>query len=209
MKSVLRAMDFSIEKLYSYGRYKILDKEILRSIEQYFPARGEVLDIGCGFGLFSSYFALGNDQLTFWGFDKNRKRIKFARQLAKNLELINASFDVQNAVEISIDQKYACIYMLDIIHHLPKEFVPKFIQGLVENLEEGGRLIIKDVDTFPYPKMVFTWLLDKIMSPQDTVHYWPSNEFIELLESNGLTVFRHSINDILPYSHVLYICHKQ
>jgi hypothetical protein len=112
-------------------------------------------------------------------------------------------------MDVTIDQKYACIYMLDIIHHLPREFVPEFIQNLVNVLEEGGRLIIKDVDTFPYPKMVFTWLLDRIMSPQDIVHYWPSAEFIDLLESNQLTVYRHSINDILPYSHVLYVCHKK
>jgi 2-polyprenyl-3-methyl-5-hydroxy-6-metoxy-1,4-benzoquinol methylase len=201
-------MKLSIEKLYTYGRYKIIDKEILRTIEQYFPSSGNILDIGCGFGLFSSYFALGNDHLSFWGFDKNQRRIQFAETLSETLELKNVSFYVQNAVDLSAQEKYSMIYMMDIIHHLPKDFVPKFISNLTEILDYGGKLIIKDVDSFPFPKMVFTLLLDKIMSPSDPVHYWPSSELMNLLESNNLKVFRHSINDILPYPHVLYICHK-
>ncbi len=208
MATILKAMDFSIEKMYTYGRYKIIDKEILRTIEQYFPTNGNVLDIGCGFGLFSSYFAMGNDQLTFWGFDKNPHRINFAKNLSEKLQLKNVSFSVQNAVNLSNEHKFACIYMMDIIHHLPKDFVPQFIDNLAKNLNDDGILIIKDVDTFPYPKMLFTLILDKIMTPREPVYYWPSADLMALLDTNQFKVYRHSINDILPYSHVLYICYK-
>lgn len=208
MKRMLEAMPISIEKLYSYGRYKIIDKEILQTMEQYFPDQGKILDIGSGFGLFANYFAMGHSVRHISGFDKNKKRIDYSKAVAKRLNIKNVHFFVEDALHYSFTQNFDGIYMLDIIHHLPAEEILPLLKNIFSALNRDGVLLIKDIDTFPVSKMLFALFMDKMLSPKDEVHYWPSEKFLNMLRSVGFRVFRHSINDILPYSHVLYICYK-
>ena len=42
-----------IIRTYCYIRFLIMNMRILEEIEQYLPKTGRVLDVGCGFGLFS------------------------------------------------------------------------------------------------------------------------------------------------------------
>src|SRR5216684_3660313 len=53
IRSVIRAYDDPIVRAYCWGRFWILRQRFLDEIGQYLPARGRVLDLGCGFGLFS------------------------------------------------------------------------------------------------------------------------------------------------------------
>ncbi len=54
---VVAAYDDPIIRAYSWGRFLILRQRFLDEIGQYLPDEGTVLDIGCGFGLFSLYYA--------------------------------------------------------------------------------------------------------------------------------------------------------
>ena len=54
---VIAAYDAPIIRAYSRGRFLILRQRFLDEIGQYLPDEGVVLDVGCGFGLFSLYYA--------------------------------------------------------------------------------------------------------------------------------------------------------
>ena len=56
-KRIIRSYHNLIIKSYCYVRFLIMNMRILEEIEQYLPKTGRVLDVGCGFGLFSLYFA--------------------------------------------------------------------------------------------------------------------------------------------------------
>jgi SAM-dependent methyltransferase len=54
-------------------------QRFLDEIGQYLPERGRVLDLGCGFGLFSLYYASVHPGLRLEGLDRNPRRIAMAR----------------------------------------------------------------------------------------------------------------------------------
>src|SRR5262249_4230273 len=93
--STIRAICDSYPSLlirtYATIRFHILRQRFLNEIGQYLPKSGDILDVGCGFGLFSLYFAHEPGRKMV-GFDLNPRRIKLAESSAKRLNLPNAAF---------------------------------------------------------------------------------------------------------------------
>ncbi len=206
---VIRAYDDWIVRAYCWGRFWILRQRFLDEIGQYLPRRGRVLDLGCGFGLFSLYYASVRPDLEIEGIDLNARRIAMARRAAERLGLRTVRYEVGNATEFRGGRLFDAAYMLDIVHHIPAETVRPLLEQVAKALPAGGRLLIKDVDTRPAWKRRFTHALDWLMDPGSPVRYWSGEELQRLLEEVGFTVYRHLMVDILPYPHVLYICERR
>ena len=210
LKSLLDAYDDLLIRAYSWGRFKILRQRFLEEIGQYLPASGKVLDVGSGFGLFGNYYARRLPGIELEGFDLNAKRVAEANKVASRLGLTNAQFSVGDAAAFSSrGARYSAIYVLDVVHHVPPEAVPALLTALRDSLLPGGVLIVKDLDTTPAYKRVFSHVLDLAMSPSSPPHYWPRHELTSLLCQCGFTVVRHALLDVLPYPHILYICRHE
>jgi 2-polyprenyl-3-methyl-5-hydroxy-6-metoxy-1,4-benzoquinol methylase len=206
VRSIIRAYDAPVVRAYCRVRFGILRQRFLDEIGQYLPGEGAVLDIGCGFGLFSLYYAATGPARLVHGLDRDRRRIALARRAARRLGLENVTYAEGDAREFKGSGELSAAYMLDIVHHIPPVSVPPLLAELRRALAPGGVLLVKDVDTRPAAKRWFTWALDKAMAPTAPVHYWPAATLASLLESTGFRVRRHVMVDILPYPHVLYIC---
>ncbi len=206
--SIIRAYDDPIVRAYCWGRFWILRQRFLDEIGQYLPARGRVLDLGCGFGLFSLYYAAARPGLEIEGFDLNPRRIAMARAAAGRLGLGNVRYEVGDVMEFRGGRHFDAAYMLDIVHHVPEETVRPLLDQVAKCLPAGGRLVIKDVDSAPAWKRWFTFALDKAMDPRAPVRYWPADELGGLLEAVGFRVYRHLMVDVLPYPHILYTCER-
>ena len=208
IRRVIRAYDDPVVRAYCWARFWILRQRFLDEIGQYLPATGPVLDIGCGFGLFSLYYASVGPRRVLRGIDLNPRRIAMARRAAARLGVENATYEQGDAREFKGDGEMAAAYMLDIVHHMPAPTVRPLLRELHRCLRPGGYLLVKDVDTHPAPKRWFTWLLDRAMAPTSPVHYWPAETLAAALEETGFRVRRHLMVDVLPYPHVLYVCDK-
>ncbi|HET7875456.1 MAG TPA: class I SAM-dependent methyltransferase [Methylomirabilota bacterium] len=206
--SVIRAYDDWVVRAYCWGRFWILRQRFLDEIGQYLPERGRVLDLGCGFGLFSLYFASVRPGLAIEGLDLNARRIAIARRAAARLGLGNVRYEVGDVRDFRGGAAYDAAYMLDIVHHIPEETVRPLLEQVAKTLPAGGRLVIKDVDREPAYKRWFTHALDKIMDPGAPVRYWGGGELGALLEEVGFRVYRHLMVDLLPYPHILYVCER-
>jgi cyclopropane fatty-acyl-phospholipid synthase-like methyltransferase len=206
IQRTIRAYDDWIVRGYCWGRFQILRQRFLDEIGQYLPERGKVLDIGCGIGLFSLYYAQTFPQLQLRGVDLNPKRIAVATRAARKLGLGNAVYALGDARGFAADESYDAVYMLDVIHHIPADRVRPLIENIRKCLPRGGRLLVKDVDAKPTYKRLFTHVLDLAMDPKTPVHYWPSDELRQLLSECGFRVYRHAMVDYLPYPHVMYAC---
>ena len=202
---VIGAYDDWIVRAYCWGRFGILRQRFLDEIGQYLPERGRVLDVGCGFGLFSLYYASVRPGLTLEGLDRNPRRIAMARAAAQRLGLGNVRYEVGDATHFRGGRLFDGAYMLDIVHHIPPEAVRPLLEQLGKVLPAGARLVVKDVDSRPAYKRWFTHVLDLAMDPRTPVHYWPAEELQALLESVGFRVYRHLMVDMFPYPHVLYV----
>ena len=208
IRRVVSAYDDPIIRAYSWGRFLILRQRFLDEIGQYLPAEGAILDIGCGFGLFSLYYAQLLPAASFRGLDLNARRVALASEAARRLGLGNTAYAVGDARTYRADGEYAAAYMLDIVHHVPPETVEPLLSELHKAIRPGGCLIVKDVDTQPAYKRWFTHALDLLMSPGGVIHYWPAGELAALLQRIGFRVYRHLMVDFLPYPHVLFVCHR-
>ena len=77
IRRVIRAYDDPIVRAYCWIRFWILRQRFLDEIGQYLPPSGPVLDIGCGFGLFSLYYAATGPARFVRGIDLNARRLRY------------------------------------------------------------------------------------------------------------------------------------
>ncbi len=197
-----------IVRLYARIRFLILRQTFLQEIGQYLPREGRILDLGCGFGLFSLYFALDAPTRDISGVDLDADRIRAAKRCASRLGVENVHYTASNALDWRGAGQFDAIFMLDLIHHLPRDQVVGFLERVARLLAPGGVLLLKDVSDRPYYKKLFTLALDRLMVGFEPVHYWAPAELSALVESLGFSVKRHTINDFLPYPHILYVCSR-
>jgi SAM-dependent methyltransferase len=209
IRRIIRAYDDPIVRAYCWVRFWILRQRFLDEIGQYLPESGPVLDIGCGFGLFSLYYASIPPELHVEGLDRNPRRIAMARAAARKLGLENVAYEVGDVMDFKGNETFDAAYMLDIIHHIPEAAVRPLLEQVRKILPAGGRLLIKDVDRRPFFKRWFTHALDKVMDPGAPVRYWEPDDLARLLHDIGFTVHRHLMVDILPYPHILYVCERR
>src|SRR3970040_830521 len=118
---VIRAYDDLVVRAYSWGRFWILRQRFLDEIGQYLPERGRVLDLGCGFGLFSLYYASVYPGLRVEGLDRNPRRIAMAQAAARRLGLDNVRYEVGDVMDFRGGEAFDAAYMLDIVHPIPEE----------------------------------------------------------------------------------------
>ena len=206
---VIRAYDSFIVRSYCLIRFHILRERFLDEIGQYLPEEGRVLDIGCGFGLFSLYYAQRSPGLHIHGLDLSARRVAMARSAASRLGITNVSYEVGDASTHQFGGTWDGAYMLDLVHHVPKHAVRPILEQFQHLVRPGCRLVIKDVGRAPAYKRWFTHWLDKLMSPRTRVHYWGAEELHALLAEVGFRVYRHAMVDYLPYPHVLFICERR
>ena len=208
---IIRSYDDTIVRAYCWGRFQIFRQRFLEEIGQYLPESGVALDVGSGIGMFAMYFAQVRPGLALRGFDLNAKRVELSRRAAGRLGLANVRFDFGRAEEYAPDGAGACqaIYILDVIHHMPPAAVPGLIAAFHQSLAPDGILLVKEVDTRPAYKRLFTHALDLLMDPKHPPRYWAAAELRELLERSGFRVRQHALIDYLPYPHVLYVCEKR
>lgn len=205
---VVDSYDDRVIRAYSRARFLILRQRFLDEIGQYLPTSGDVLDVGCGFGLFSLYYAQLLPAVRLHGLDRDGRRIGIARRATQRLGLPNVEYTVGDARDFRGRMERAGAYMLDIVHHVPPETVEPLLGELHKALVPGGCLVVKDVDTRPAYKRWFTHALDCLLSPASPPHYWPAEPLQATLERVGFRVHRHLLVDFLPYPHVLYVCRK-
>jgi len=208
-KRVIGSYRSWVIRLYCQIRFLIMNIRILEEIEQYLPRKGRVLDAGCGFGLFSLYFASCEKERLLYSFDLNSDRIRQARASSKRLALDEqVQFQDCDILDYEFKQQVDAIVLLDLLHHIPTSAVPGLINHFYNTISDDGVVLIKDIESKPWYKVVFTWILDKAMDPKTPVNYYSKAEMIHMLQEHGFDVKSHQLLDILPYPHVLYICRK-
>lgn len=205
LSRIVDSYDSRIIRAYCKARFTIININILQMLGLCLRGKRRVLDIGCGFGLFGCYFSAMYPEITYTGYDLNRTRIDEANLAARRLGLSNVSFKYGDARDLEIDDEYDAILMVDLLHHIDDAAKSALINSCRSHLGDGGRLIVKDVTTHPFPKIAFTWVLDVVMTKSFDMWYWGEEEFYAELGRHFNRVEMFPIVDWLPYPHVIYL----
>ncbi len=175
-------------------------------IEKHVPKKGIVVDIGCVYGIFSYYLSSQSEDRKVLGIDINKKRILRANQIYQISN--NLRFVCSNITDTKIP-KADSITAVDILHHIPtKELQSELLKSCFSVLNEGGTIIIKDLDTKPFWKYYWNYIHDFIMTKGEPVLYRSSKEMKSLLSEIGFTLENFNIVKGYPYAHVLYVARK-
>jgi uncharacterized protein len=107
------------------------------------PKEGQITDIGCGYGFMDYMLGFLSEGRRITGIDYDHEKIEVAYNCpAKNERM---SFIHGDALEMALPKSRAFI-LADVLHYFPEDEQEKLIIRCIENLEEGGTLIIRDAD---------------------------------------------------------------
>jgi len=199
-----------IERAYSLVRFAILRPMLLSVMDLRLPAEGRLLDVGCGFGLFAAYFGQTHPNRNIVGIDPNARRVGIARRVATRLGLHNHRFIVGDVRDASLEGPFDAVYVLDVMHHLPRAEQRSVLERLRSLLAPGGILLVKDITTESRFGRIFTEALDRLMIGwNEPLAYRHHREWAELLTEIGFQVRVLRVPDILPYPHVVIVATKE
>lgn len=189
-------------KLYAFLRMKLCP--ILKSA-QYVPTEGQILDLGCGTGLFANILYLESSKRKVLGIDRSVKRVETAKKVSKDKPMLN--FSVGDVNHISIG-KFDTITVIDLLHHMPFAEQDELLKKIYSKLGGNGIAIIKDLEKSPYWKYLFHYLQDYISYRGSKLFFRSASEMEKLLVNIGFDVERISLSSGYPHPHVLYKCRK-
>ena len=101
------------------------------------------------------------------------------------------------------------VYVLDVMHHLPRNDQEQVLERLRSLLAPGGMLLIKDITTEPRFGLFFTEALDRLMVGwNEPLAYRHHRAWGELLNDVGFRTRMVRVPDVLPYPHVVIAARK-
>jgi len=190
-------------KLYMRLRPLIIPFEL---IEKHVPKNGNIVDVGCGYGIFANYLAISSKERNVTGIDLNKKRIYTANKIFSQSP--NLNFICSNITDSEIPNA-DIITAIDVLHHIPTlDLQTKLLDACNSVLSKDGKLILKDVDTKPKWKHLIARFHDYIMAHGDSVLFQDKNTIVNLLKKTGFEIEEIINIKKYPYAHILYIAKK-
>lgn len=118
----------------------------MRQVSAHVPREGDIVDLGCGFGLFAAWMALEAPGRQVWGVDVDATKIERARRWfgrSPNLHFVHGDL---GGVELP---RCHAVVIYDVLHHLRSELWADLLDRSWAALRPGGLLIVKENDTRP------------------------------------------------------------
>ena len=117
------------------------------------PARGRVLEVGCGHGLFSTYLALGSKDRTVLGTDVDGAKIRAARRAAEGIDNLRFESDEPGTFPPG---PWDAVCIVDVLYLIDREGERELLATAADHLTPGGVLVVKEMGTTPRWK--FRWM---------------------------------------------------
>lgn len=167
----------------------------------------KVGDVGCGSGQFLLLVREFAKPSYLFGIEISEKLINNARNLFGSFSGENHAFseyDGRNFPETLSEMD--TIFLIDVLHHVPKKNQEEFIRSLAGQMKPGARLILKDINAGS-PLVYFNKLHDLIFAGEIGKEM-SMKRAISLLESNGLTIVEQEKRVMYVYPHYSIVARK-
>jgi SAM-dependent methyltransferase len=105
------------------------------------PRAGQILDLGCGYGVATHWLACFTERRTFRGVDYDEDKIRVARRTAPgHPRIVFEHGDILEADYSPCD----AVLLLDVLHYWRPEKQQAILEKARRALRPGGRLILRD-----------------------------------------------------------------
>lgn len=180
-------------------------------VEKLIPDKGQIVELGCGEGMFSNYLAISSSRRKVFGFDIDRTRIKQADRGLKN-----TIFKKADVTKLNLPQS-DCIVMFHLLHHLlSPNLQTNLIKKSINSLKKDGKLIIVEINNKPFFKYLVTWLTDHLLIAwlfekrlyEPNIYFRSEKQWLKLFSEFDLKCKVYSVNRNMPFSHIIFECSK-
>lgn len=157
------------------------------TVEPFVPRSGTIVDVGCGFGMFSAWLALSSPARTVVGVDLDERKIQLARELYPQVR-----FEVGDLASVPLPPCDAVV-IYDVLHHLRDTVVDRVLAEAYARLAPGGTLVVKENDVGPLPKRVISEVVETVavfggVTRSDPWRFRSVPEWRQALEAAGFRV---------------------
>ncbi|MBL7910620.1 MAG: class I SAM-dependent methyltransferase [Bacteroidia bacterium] len=166
-----------------------------------------VFDIGCGSGQFCALVAKFTPVKKIMGIEIFQRLVDNARIVNKQFEKKELKFEVFDGKTIPENiNEYDLVYMIDVYHHIPKDYQTKFMKNVYDKMKVGSKLIFKDIDA-GHPFVFFNKLHD-IVFAGEIGNEMSSTSAKKLLSDCGFKIVEEYKKTSFVYPHYFTICQK-
>lgn len=172
------------------------------AILPFMPEEAEVLDVGCGGGLFLGLAAEAGALKSGLGFDANKAVIDLAQKL--QISKGEVRFEHLDVEAPWPEGPYDMVSMIDVMHHIPPVAQPGIFDLVAARLKPGGLFLYKDINSADLFRSSMNRLHDLALA-QDWVHYLPTEKARSLATGAGLEETHYAKINRLWYGHDLHV----
>jgi 2-polyprenyl-3-methyl-5-hydroxy-6-metoxy-1,4-benzoquinol methylase len=181
-------------------------------VEAVVPKRGRILEVGCGYGVFSCHLALSSPDRTICGVDVDVRKVVHGQRAARQAGPRGArcEFHLSPPGEIP-DGPWDAIVIVDVLYLLDSDAQAGLLQTCAEQLSLGGVLVVKEMATSPVWKARWNTVQETLAV---RVLNWTAGEELTFLEpevlgrwmeQDGLTVTHQPLDRGYPHPHHLIV----
>ena len=159
----------------------------------------QILDIGCGAGLFLALLDLDGRVASGLGIDISDPAITQAQTLA-GARQGRLTFRRMEADDPLPDGPFDVVSMIDVAHHIPPPAQQGAVEAAFHRLRPGGLFVYKDMGRRPRLKALANRMHDLVMARQ-WIHYLPIESVDRWMTALGGTRVAAFETDRLWYRH--------
>ena len=142
LRAVSRLYRFQGPYVSQFVYWKMKTDPLFRAVEKVVPARGEILDVGCGYGMVAHWLTLFTPGRSVHGVDFDAEKIRVAQVTARaNPQVTFARRDILEWPEYPACD---CALLCDVLHYFPHQHKADVLRKVFAALRPGGCLIVRD-----------------------------------------------------------------
>lgn len=193
-----------------YMRVKLRMENNYARFHELVPARGRILDLGCGYGFLSYMLQFLSEHREIVAVDYDETKIETASHGFEKTDRLH--FVCSDVMTFPLE-KYDAIIISDVLHYLKKEEQDELLRRCFESLNGGGVLIVRDGNSDLLERHKGTWLTElfsvKILGfnkARNELNFISGRHLEQLAVSNGLKI---RVEDETKYtSNVIFVISK-
>jgi 2-polyprenyl-3-methyl-5-hydroxy-6-metoxy-1,4-benzoquinol methylase len=172
------------------------------------PPESEVLDVGCGAGLFLALLARSGRLRRGLGFDISVAAIDAARSVAdRNFSEDPLEFRRFRIGEPWPQGTFDVVCMIDVLHHIDTAAQREAVEEALDHVRPGGRFLYKDMANRPAWQAGWNRFHDLVLARQ-WIEYRPVDEVREWVMRSGFSVIEEARYNRGPYGHEMIVAIK-